>query len=380
LKIELLVDSGVFWPRLESDLAAARERVFVQTMSFEGDSAGRALAGALLASGARDRRVVVDEFTRHVINDKFLCHPLHLLDRELRREARDTTRMLVELLEAGVGVRFTNKAGWFYLQFPMRNHKKLVTLDGGVAYVGGINFSEHNFHWHDLMLRIEDPELTRFIEQDFECTWRGVHQEVTRRFDGLDFRILSGRTNERQFDVVLDLIARAEREIFVESPYLTPPFSEALREASLRGVRVVVVTAEKNNWRLCHDHIHWKAHAAPIEVRLYPDRMTHMKAMLLDDRHLVLGSANFELWSYRFQQEYVCIFTDPGVIAQFRQKVVHPDLARSRPTDRRIGRLKGMLADLRLEWLERLALGVNGRRFKPAAGRARSSADEARGS
>ena len=364
MKIELLVDGHAFWKRLEPELRAARRRVFVQTLSFEGDAAGQGLAAALLASPARDRRMVVDEFTRHVVNDKFVHHPAHLIDRELQQEVHDTRRMIDQLGAAGVGVRFTNKAGWLFLQFPMRNHKKLIALDGEVAYVGGINFTEHNFEWHDLMLRIEDRDLTAFLEHDFECTWRGEHQEVTHRFEGLELHVLSGRGNERQFESVLRLIESAREEIFIESPYIGPPFSDALRSASLRGVRVIVVTAERNNWKLCHDHIHWKASDAPLDVRLYPDRMTHMKAMLVDDRALVVGSANFELWSYRFQQEYLCVFTDRELIDRFRKRVVEPDLAASRVSDRRIGRVQGTLTDLRLEWLERLALGLNGRSFE----------------
>lgn len=373
MKIELLVDSREFWFRLEADLRAARDHVFAETLSFEGDTAGRGLAHALIASRARDRRIVVDEFTRHVINDKFLLHPMNLMDRALRREVRDTQAMIDELRAAGVGVRFTNQAGWFYLQLPIRNHKKLIALDGEVAYIGGINFSDHNFAWHDLMLRVEDAELARFLEDDFEATWGGVHREAVRRLAGLELHILSGRSNERQFEPVLGLIAGAQRSIFIECPYLAPPFSDALGEAARRGVEVVIVTAEKNNWKLYHDHIHWKASSAPINLRLYPERMTHMKAMLVDDRSLVVGSANFDLWSYRFQQEYLCVITDPNVIAQFQERIVRPDLARSRATDHSIGRMRGRLADLGLESLERLALALNGRSFAPRHGAPREA-------
>jgi phosphatidylserine/phosphatidylglycerophosphate/cardiolipin synthase-like enzyme len=64
LRIELLVDGAEFWSRLEGDIAQARERVWVQTLSFEGDTAGRKLSGALQACGAPDRRILVDSFNR----------------------------------------------------------------------------------------------------------------------------------------------------------------------------------------------------------------------------------------------------------------------------------------------------------------------------
>ena len=366
MKIELLVDGAGFWPRLAEDLADARRQILVQALTFEADAAGEGLARALLDSHAGDRRLVIDEFTHHVISDKYVYHPKHAFDRGLRTEVRRTRETVAELRAAGVGVRFTNPAGWFYARMPLRNHKKLVAIDGRVVYVGGINFSDHNFAWHDLMLRIEDQGVARFLAEDFDWTWRGVHQATARRFEGLDFHVLGGRRNEQQLALVLDCLAAAQRRIFIESPYLAPPFSEVVRRASRRGVEVVVVTPEHNNWKLCHDHIRWKAATSSMELRLYPQRMTHMKAMLIDDRQLVLGSANYELWSYRFQQEYFLLSDDPGLVAQFRQKVELPDLALSRRVEPRIGRLAGRLADFRLEWLERITLAANGRRWEPS--------------
>jgi hypothetical protein len=75
MRLELLQDAREFWPRAEADIRTARERVFVQTLSFEGDSAGQSLARALAASRASEKRVLVDSFTRHVVNDRFLHAP-----------------------------------------------------------------------------------------------------------------------------------------------------------------------------------------------------------------------------------------------------------------------------------------------------------------
>jgi cardiolipin synthase A/B len=366
MKIELLVDGAGFWPRLAQDLASARHQILAQALSLEGDAAGLGLAQAILASPAADRRVVIDEFTRHVVSDKFIYHPRHAFDRALHDEVRRTREMVAELESAGVGVRFRNPPGFLYHRMPIRNHKKLVALDGRVAYVGGINFSDHNFAWHDLMLRIEDERLCRFLIEDYEWTWRGVDQATATHLEHVDFHILGGWRNEQQLALVLDQLERAERRIFVESPYIGPPFSEALRRASLRGVEVVVVTPERNNWKLCQDHIFWKAASSSMEIRLFPERMTHMKAMLIDDRHLVLGSSNYELWSYRFQQEYLILVDDPGLTAQFKERIEAPDLAVSRRSEPRIGPLAGRSADWKLEWIERITLKANGRQWEPS--------------
>src|SRR5580765_1769977 len=66
---ELLVNFDAFWTRLSEDIAPARSSVFVQTFAFEGDSVGQKLSAALLSSGAPDKRVLADSFTRIVLSD-----------------------------------------------------------------------------------------------------------------------------------------------------------------------------------------------------------------------------------------------------------------------------------------------------------------------
>ncbi len=71
--MELLVGALAFWDRASADMAAASQRVLVQAMMFEGNATGLAVAAAIVASPAADRRVLVDDYTRHVINDRFLA-------------------------------------------------------------------------------------------------------------------------------------------------------------------------------------------------------------------------------------------------------------------------------------------------------------------
>jgi cardiolipin synthase A/B len=259
-------------------------------------------------------------------------------------------------------VRLGNPAGAFFHRFPARNHKKLIALDGRVAYLGGINFSDHNFAWHDLMIRIEDEHVTSFLEQDFLATWEGRDRAGSLRLPGLAIHALDGRHNEDVFDEVLDLVAQAREEVFLECPYVTDPFLRELQRAARRGVRVRIVTPELNNFPLVRQALAQAAERSPLELRLYPGRMTHMKALLVDDRCLVLGSANFDVWSDRSQHEYVLVVSEPETIAEFRRRVVEPDLARSRPCPR-VDAVEGSRGvELRLAGLAVLAaLGARAR-------------------
>jgi cardiolipin synthase len=367
VKLELLQDAAEFWPRAEADILAARRRVHVQALTFEGDAAGRRVAAALAASPAPDRRVLVDSFTKHVVSDRVVWLPGSLLDRELRAEVRETKAMQRGLGHAGVSWRFVGPLGRLLRSAPARNHKKLVLVDDGVAYIGGINFSDHNFAWRDLMLRIEGRDAVSFLAEDFVRTWEGRPAPSSSRFPGLELHCLDGRGNEARFEeTVLSAVDAARRRIYLECAYLTSPFLERLSAAGRRGVRVTVVTPEANNWGLARDLLRWPRITAGLQVRLYRGRMTHMKALLADDDVLVLGSANFDLWSYHFQGEYLARITEPSVIHDFEARVAAEGLRGSQPVDGPPRPLRGRLARLAIRELESLTLRLSGAR--PAAG------------
>lgn len=353
--IELLVDSSDYFRRLREDVASARRYVLAQALSFEGDAAGLGMGDLMLTSKAPDRRVVIDSFTRHVVNDRLIWTPRNLLDRGLRAEVRETRAMIDRLRNGGVGVRFSGPAGPFLERLPARNHKKLVAVDDRVAYVGGINFSDHNFLWHDLMLRVQDPDFVRFLRGDFEETWNGRQQGSQWSLPGMVFHSLDGETNEETFARVFALIDGAKESLFVECPYVNGPFLDRLAAARLRGVPVTVVTPENNNFGLCRDAMIWHAGNSGFDVRFYPDRMTHMKALLVDGRVLVVGSANFDVLSYRFQQEFMAIVTERHLVEDFTRRVVVEDLRKSPPCRRVHGLLSARITVAKLEVLDRVS-------------------------
>ena len=104
---------------------------------------------------------------------------------------------------------------------------------------------------------------------------------------------------------------------------------------------------------LCRDAMIWHATKSGFDVRFYPDRMTHMKALLVDGRTLVVGSANFDVLSYRFQQEFMAIVTDPHLVADFARRVVEEDLRLSARCRRVQGSIAARITGMRLEALDR---------------------------
>ena len=333
MAVELLVNFNEFWSRLRDDIARANESVFVQTFAFEGDSVGKQLAEALLSSPARDKRVLADSFTRIVLSDRFRYSPTNMLDRKLRHEARETTWMRRELESAGAEIRFTNAYRPTPRTLLSRNHKKLIVIDASTAYIGGINFSEHNAAWHDMMLRIDGADSVAFLREDFLSTWHGRDCFAHRHCNETEFFMLDGRDNRRAFQRVLNLIDGAREAIFVESPYITFPFYERLRAAANRGVNVKVVTPGQNNWSYFANYARLESARSGIDLRLYQRGMSHLKAMLIDDQYLVAGSSNFDYLSYRLYQEIIGVFTNQELISNFRERVMLPDVANSIAVD-----------------------------------------------
>lgn len=359
MRIELQVDSQEFWPRLREDILAAQESVRIQTLSFEGDSAGKGLADVLRTIQPLDARVLVDAWTQFFLNDRFLYAPLNLLDRTLRREHVETRAMIRELKRVGVDVSFTNPVGPMMVNLPNRNHKKVCLVDDQVAYIGGINFSEHNFEWHDMMLRIEDPDLAAFLREDFDRTSRGENRSVSGSFGDIEILITDGKTNARQCEKIFDLIRGAKDHIVVHMPYTTIPFLEVLEEARKRGVRVTILAPLENNYLLVGGSLRWRCSRAGMDLRLYRGRMTHLKAMLVDDEVLVVGSGNFDFFTYRHHQDILAVIRDADLISKFRERVLMPDLEACEAYDGIQGTKRGRIEDALLRSVHS-ALGLLG--------------------
>lgn len=381
--MRLLVDSPAFMDQLTRDAASATRSLVVQTMSFEGDQAGERLAAVLTSRPDLDRTLVIDRYSLYDVNDRFLPWPPNVISPPLWRELASTLALTRRLARGGVRVCWTNPVGVLFRKFVGRNHKKLVLIDDRIVYFGGLNVCDHNFGWHDVMLRVEDSALGAFLREDVLATRRGENLPWRARFGDIEVLLLDGVHNEALNEPVFELIRNARRTIDVESAYLSYPFYDRLAEAVRRGVRVTLIAPEYNNKPTLDGYTQWTCAKAGITLRLYRGRMLHTKAMLIDDEALVIGSSNFDVLSHRVQQELLAIVRNPLLIEEFRREVLEPDLAQSVPPTRSLSdrwewwKLQGYLGGA---WLT-IQLSRLGQRAPSAlaesskVGRAAASAD-----
>ena len=331
MSIQLLVDAAEFWPAFLADARTATSRLFIQVLTFEADDVGRQVGDLLLELGNTvDRRMIVDHYTRYFINDRFLYAPNALRDRVLWREARDTVALLETLQQNGVSVHWTNPIGIRLHRLAARNHKKIFIIDDRVAYIGGLNLSDHNFAWHDLMLRVDDPALVACLADDVLGTTQGRNQVLDRTFDEGRLLILDGTHGKELLKDVFDRIENAREEVFVESPYVSEPFFNPMGTAAARGRRVINLVPELNNWGWYDAYVRVECFRRGLELHYYRGQMNHLKAMLIDGEVLVTGSCNFDYFAYNGHQELVFVTSNAALVEDFKRRVYAPDLANAR--------------------------------------------------
>jgi cardiolipin synthase len=182
-RYQLLAGAEAFTHELDAALSGCRRSLYAQFMTYEGDGSGHAFSEMLAAKAAAgvDVRLLVDGYTDVVLSDAypFLVHRR----RATSRERAHTYAVFDALRARGVGIKRTAPPGFLNRFFPYRDHKKMIVLDERIAFVGGINISDHNYAWHDFMVKIEGP-LVHDLARDFCSTWDGATIALAAPPDG----------------------------------------------------------------------------------------------------------------------------------------------------------------------------------------------------
>jgi len=312
---------------LEKQILEAKDQVLIQAMTFEADEAGMRLYNALKKSQATKKILCVDAYSLANINDGWAYGVRYLTNSDHSNEVNATRKILKSSTEYGIRVVVTNPFGFLGIKYPFRNHKKMMVVDE-VAYLGGINFSDHNFAWHDLMVRISDREVVDSLRKDFEITCLGKNQSATSTHDLGQLYFLNGANSNQQYVELFDEILSAQKSVIILSPYVSDPLLAKLNELK-STVEVSIVTPKQNNKSLMKNALYGRIRKSSFKLFEYSGRMSHLKAILVDDRRLVFGSSNFDIVSYHLEQEVVMVSEDIDLIEQFKERILKPDIESS---------------------------------------------------
>jgi cardiolipin synthase len=224
---------------------------------------------------------------------------------------------------------------WPQPYFNLRNHRKLMVVDGMIAFCGGLNIRDGCLlalnapaPTQDLHFRLRGPvvgQLMSAVAFDWAFTTQ-EHLAGPAWFPPLDaagamlargIRDGPDEDFETLLMTFLGALSQATRSVRIATPYFLPdpPLIDALRVAALRGVRVEVVLPERGNLRL----VQWAAAAQLWQIvqwgcRVYlaPPPFDHSKLFLVDGVWSLIGSANWDPRSLRLNFEYgvECYSTD----------------------------------------------------------------------
>ncbi|WP_460723060.1 cardiolipin synthase [Microbacterium aureliae] len=218
-----------------------------------------------------------------------------------------------------------------YQRPDLRNHRKLVVIDGKVAFTGSQNITDSTYnlrknirrglHWVDLMARVEGPVVAS-INAVFLSDWYSETEEVLtdeiNLFDvssgpgDLDCQIVpSGPGFEFQNNLKLfaGLIYAAQRKIIMVSPYFVPDEALllAVTTACQRGIHVELFVSEEGDQAMVY-HAQRSYYEALLRagVRIFMYRkpyILHSKCMTIDDEVAIIGSSNMDMRSFGLNLE-----------------------------------------------------------------------------
>jgi cardiolipin synthase len=323
-RVEVLTDGNATFDAIGAAVDAARHHVHAQYYLIRNDATGGWFRDRLVAAARRG-------VTVRLLLDGYGCFAL---GPAWRRPLR----------KAGVRVAdFLPMRSLLLQPVNLRNHRKIVVVDGAVAFTGGFNVGDEYRGqmpgvggWRDVHLRIEGPataELQRVFFQDWAFASREridpeayFPREPSARGDATIAVVPSGpdTRNEAIHRMFFGAIVGAEREVLVTTPYFVPTESllVAMEVAAMRGVDVEVLLPGRSNHRVTF-HAGRSFYEALLDAGVglleYVPGIVHAKTLVVDQRVALVGSANMDLRSFRLNFEVHTLVHDEGTAARLRE-------------------------------------------------------------
>lgn len=332
-RFELLENGEAFFPAVFDAIRAARSEVVLETFILFEDKVGRELH-AVLIDAAR-RGVIVD-----VLVDGFGSSEL-------------TPEFIGQMTSAGVRLRtFDPKPRFLGMRTNVfrRMHRKIVVIDGRLAFVGGINYSaDHVLDFgpqakQDYAVRVEGPivaDIHAFarsaittVEEPRRWFRRRPRTPVKSELAhaGNAGALFITRDNgehrtdiERHYRIA---IRAARKEVLIANAYFFPGYRllKEMRKAARRGVRVrLILQGEpdmpivKTAAAMLYDHLQ----RAGVEIHEYCARPLHAKVAIADDEWATVGSSNLDPLSLSLNLEANVVIRDRGFNQQLRSRLEH---------------------------------------------------------
>ncbi len=311
------------YPAMLAAIESANQSVNLSTYIFDGDLTGRQFVAALQRAAERgvEVRVIVDS-----LGEKY---------------SNPTARKLLKGTKVRVG-RFLPLRQGGYVN--LRNHRKLLVVDGSLAFTGGMNIGDRHLlelpHPHssvqDIHFRLTGPVVT-YLQRVFLEDWYFVSGELVDREEFFPAIAASGPALCRAVSdgpdkdfrklhwIIMGALACARERVCIMTPYFIPdrPLITALATTALRGVEVTLILPAQNNLPFVHWATRaylWELLQHDIKVFYQPAPFVHSKLLLVDGIWSLIGSANLDPRSLRLNFEFNLEVYDPHFTSAMEAK------------------------------------------------------------
>lgn len=308
-KITPLIGGDVAYREMLSAIDDAQISIGMETYIFDNDKAGKLFADAFCRARERgvEVRVLVDD-----VGSRYTFPSCKRLFRERNIPFALFLRSLIPWQ-----LQYTN----------MRNHRKILTIDGKIGFTGGMNIREGHMESSsskhpvgDLHFRLDGPIVGQ-LQECFAADWEFCTNEHLQGYEWFPQLNECGVSLARGIadgpELIFDKIQLtlqgaidcAQKSLTIVTPYFLPdqPLIIALNVAAMRGVAVTIVLPEHGNLRL----VQWAATAQlwqmlqrGCRVFVTPKPFDHTKLVIVDELWTLFGSANWDPRSLRLNFEF----------------------------------------------------------------------------
>jgi len=333
-RITLLRNGTEYFPALRAAIAAARAEIYLECYIFAADVTGLSIAEALQAAAARGVAV-------HVLVDGWGAKNF-------------LSPYLIDSLRAA-GVKFAKYrpevAPWQFRTRRLRRlHRKLVSIDAEVAFVGGINIiDDMNTPGHkppriDFAVRVEGP-IVPAVVYTMRYLWSFIQFAQMKDAGDALFQlpppppahragdqtgklvIRDNLRNRREIEqAYLAAIHNARSEILIANAYFLPGvrFRHALAAAAERGVHVILLLQGRVEYVLLHyasRALYGQLLAAGVEIHEHHQSFLHAKVAVIDRRWATVGSSNIDPFSLMMSREANIVVRNADFAEELRREV-----------------------------------------------------------
>lgn len=243
---------------------------------------------------------------------------------------------------AALGIRLVKfdpiRAPWVNHIIP-RDHRKIVVIDGEIAYTGGMNVADYYVDglegigpWRDMHMHIEGEAVNK-LHEIFAKMWAEATGEmlVSAKYFPMHEPKGSAKvaivdrapkvSNKSIRQLYVSMLDNARTKVRLINPYFVPTHSvrDALKRCIDRGVEVEIMISEKSDIPLTPDASHYVGRLLQkrgAKVYMFNGGFHHTKMMIVDDKFCTVGSSNLDSRSLRCDYEVNTVIFDPDVTAE----------------------------------------------------------------